>query len=193
MKILGIVASPRKEGNTEILVRTALDAAQKAGAEIDIFLVSGKDIAPCDACGGCEKTGLCIVKDAMTELYPKMLQADAIIFGTPVYFANVSAHAKIIMDRTYCLNRKGKQLKGKIGGAIVAVRRVGAGGVLSLMYSYFMAQGMTPAAGGIGFGREKGAVRQGVGGAHDSTALDEAQAVGRAVFRLTETVLKGRQ
>ncbi|MBI2907511.1 MAG: flavodoxin family protein [Chloroflexi bacterium] len=183
MKVLGIVCSPRKEGNTEILVTEALAAAREAGAVTSLFTVADKAIAFCDGCGACLKSGVCKIKDDMQPLYQEMLSADGIIFGTPVYYNNVSAQAKTVIDRTYAF-RQTRQLRGKAAAAIVAVRRLGAGQVLSLLYSYFVAQRMIIVGGGVGFGRDKGEVREGVGGAPGSTALEEARAIGAGVVRM---------
>lgn len=185
MRILGIVSSPRKGGNTEILVREALEMARQSGCETELFLVADKSIAPCDGCRTCDKNGICRIQDDMQELYQLLEQADGVIFGTPVYFANVSAQAKAIMDRTHPLLRTGK-LRGKAAAAIVAVRRLGAGQVLSILYTFFVAQRMIVAGGGVGFGREKGAVREGVGGSSSLSALEEARAVGRNIVRMVK-------
>lgn len=186
MNILGIVSSPRKGGNTEILVREALEAARGSGSETDLFLVAGTHITPCDGCDACMKTGLCVIDDDMTPLYRLLEAADGIIFGTPAYFINVSAQGKAIIDRTYCMLRSGA-LRGKSAAALVATRRIGGGQILSLLYSYFAVQGMFIAGGGIGYGRKKGEVRTGPGGAPVFTALEEAQAVGR---RMVKTIRK---
>ena len=183
MNVLGIVCSPRRGGNTEILVTHALAAAAEAGAETHMLLVADMDIAPCDACGACLSDGICQVEDDMQLVYEKLDQADGVIFGTPVYFVNVSAQAKAIIDRTYCCLWQGK-LKGKVAGAIAAVRRVGGGQVLGLMYSYFSVQRMITAGGAIGYGREKGEVNEGPGGSPVLTAIQEAQAIGRNVVRM---------
>lgn len=87
--------------------------------------MSEKQVAPCDACGACFKTGSCVIKDDMQELYSMLEQADGVIIGSPVYFGNVSAQAKAVMDRTYAIAFK-RALKDKVAGAIVAARRVGA-------------------------------------------------------------------
>jgi len=187
MKILGIVCSPRKGGNTEILVEEALQAARKAGAETELVLVADKNISPCDACGACSEDGICKTDDDMQPIYQQLESADGIIFGTPVYFINVSAQAKAVIDRTYAFLRVGK-LAGKVAAAIVAVRRVGAGQVLSLLYTWFAVQRMISAGGGIGYGRDKGEVREGTGGAPGSTALGEAGAVGRNVVRMVKRI-----
>ncbi len=191
MRILGIVCSPRKGGNTEILIKEALESASNAGAETELVLVANKIIAPCDGCGACEEDGICKIKDDMQAIYQQLELADGVILGSPVYFANMSAQAKAVIDRTYAFLR-GRKLRGKVGAAIVVARRVGAGQVLSLLYTYFMAQRMIVAGGGIGYGSKRGEVRQGVGGSYSLSALEEAKAVGRNVVRLAEQLSKGR-
>ncbi|MBW1710568.1 MAG: flavodoxin family protein [Deltaproteobacteria bacterium] len=185
MKVLGIVCSPRKGGNTEILVSEALESARLAGHETEMILVADKNITPCDGCGACVKEGVCVIDDDMQAIYRQLELADGIIFGTPVYFINVSAQAKAIIDRTYAFlfHRK---LRGKVAAALVAVRRVGAGQVLSLLYSYFNIQRMVTAGGGIGYGMAKGDVKQGPGGSPALSALEEARAVGQSVVRMME-------
>ena len=185
MKILGIVGSPRKGGNTEILVKEALEAAGKAGAETELILVRDKNIAPCDGCGACRENGICHIKDDMQTIYQQLQAADGVIFGTPVYFMNVSAQAKAVMDRTYAFLKE-RNLRGKVAAAIVAARRIGAGQVLSLLYTYFAAQRMIIAGGGIGYGREKGEVREGAGGSQGFSALEEARSVGKNVAWLVK-------
>jgi multimeric flavodoxin WrbA len=189
MKVLGIVCSPRRGGNTEILVEEALATAREVGAETEIFLVADKDIKGCDGCLTCSRTGVCRIKDDMQPLYQQMEDADAIIFGTPVYYANVSAQAKAIMDRTFLFGR-GHRLQGKVAASIVAVRRVGAGQTRSILFSYFMAHGMIPTWGGIGYGREKGDVRTGDGGGMGATALEEAQRTGASVVKMVKRLAR---
>lgn len=183
MKILGIVCSPRKRGNTEILVEEALTAAREAGAESEVFLVADKSIAPCDGCNSCRQTGVCRIKDDMQTLYQQMEKADGIIFGSPVYFNSVTAQAKAIIDRTF-LFLEDKSLKGKVAAPILAVRRVGAGHTRNQLYGYFLAQGMVPVRGAIGYGREKGDVRTGDGGGIGVTALEEARSTGTEVVEM---------
>ena len=186
MRILGIVCSPRKEGNTELMVRAALEVAQDAGAETDIFLVSEKSVSPCDACASCEKTGICWIKDDMQELYEKFGWADGIIFGTPVYFNNVTAQAKAILDRTY-VYRMDRKLSGKVAGAIIVTRRVGAGQVRNLLYSYFVRQGTIVVGAAIGYANRRGEIRQGVGGSPANLpALEEARNLATTVVRMVE-------
>ena len=189
MRIVGVVCSPRKEGNTEIMVCEALSAIKELGGETELITVADKTIKPCEGCYTCIEKGTCRIDDDMQDIYPALLRADGIILGTPVYFLNVTAQAKAVMDRIYALfvHRK---LRGKVAGAIVVARRVGAGQVMSLLYSFFLANRMRVAGGGIGYGREKGEVKQGVGGAPNTSALDEARNLGRAVVSLHQQLSK---
>lgn len=187
MKVLGIVCSPRKEGNTEILVRNALNAARENGAETELLLLADKQINPCDACDACLENGACIVEDDMQEIYQKLENADGLIFGTPVYFINVSAQAKAVIDRTYSLLWK-RKLRGKAAAAVAATRRVGGGQVLSLLYSWFTVHRMTTVGGCIGYGLNKGDVLEGAGAAPGSTALGEARSVGKAMVEMINRI-----
>jgi multimeric flavodoxin WrbA len=192
VRLLGIVCSPRKGGNTEILVKEALKPAEEAGWETELFLMSEKQVAPCNACESCFKTGSCVIDDDMQELYQMLEKADAVIIGSPVYFGNVSAQAKAVMDRTFVFLGK-RPLKDKVAGVIVATRRVGAVQVRSLMYSFCITQGMIVAGGGIGYGMNPGDVLKGVGGAINSTATGEARQVGVRVVNLAERLNKSKE
>ena len=187
MKVLGIVCSPRKGGNTEILVREALSAVNQYGYETELVLVADMNISFCDGCGACMESGICKLDDDMQAIYQKLLSADGIIFGTPVYFTNVSAQAKTIIDRTYAFLRE-RKLAGKVAGVIVAARRVGAGQVRSLLYSYFVGQRMIIASASIGYGHKMGEVKEGPGGAAGSSAVEEARAVGKNVVKMLRTL-----
>ena len=185
MKMVGIVGSPRKNGNTEILMNEVLKAAREAGFETEMFLMSQKQVAPCDACGTCFEMGDCVVQDDMQELYAMLERADGVIFGSPVYFGSVSAQMKAIMDRMFALMRR-RALKDKVAGALVVTRRVGAINARSLLYSFCIAQGMIVAGGAIGYGREVGDVLTGVGGGIDMSALEEARLLGISMVQLTK-------
>lgn len=183
MKVLGIVGSPRKHGNTEILMREILKVAQGAGCNTEIFLMSEKQVSPCDACGMCFEVGSCVVRDDMQELYGMMDRAQIIILGSPVYFGSVSAQMKAVMDRMFALLRQ-RALKDKVAGALVVTRRVGAIQARSLLYSFCIAQGMIVAGGAIGYGREIGDVLTGVGGGIDMSAMEEARLLGKNAVEL---------
>jgi len=181
LNILGVICSPRSAGNTEILVHKALDSARNEGAEVEAWSVIGKELKPCDHCGSCIKTGQCHIKDDMQYLYPKMIAADGIIMGSPVYFWSVTAQAKIVIDRTYALRRPTNRLEGKVGGAVAVAGRRGEVEALTVLNNFFLGQGMIPAGLGVdGEATEKGAVRQ------DDRAMTGATELGRRMVQLIQ-------
>jgi multimeric flavodoxin WrbA len=192
MKILGIVCSPRKDGNTEILVREALQAAGEAGSETELILIAGKKIAPCDGCNACLKEGVCKIKDDMQMISEQLEKADGVIFGTPVYFYNVTAQAKAVMDRTYPL-AFARKLKNKVAAAIVVAGNMGIGQVLGSMYTFFDQHRMIIAGSGAGYGTGKGDVnKEKAGATFGGSALEEARAIGKRMVRLAAQLEKGK-
>ena len=160
MKILGLSCSPRKQGNTDILLGEALQGGQHEGAEVELYSVSGKTIEPCDGCGACNKTGECHIKDDMQLLYNKLLEADGIIFGTPIYFYSMTAQAKAIIDRTISLNRPDRSLANKVGGVIVTGGSLGLIDALKDLYFYMVTRQMLPANFVAAYPGAKGDVRK---------------------------------
>jgi multimeric flavodoxin WrbA len=146
MKILGLSCSPRKDGNTVAMINAALKAAKKAGAEVELYSVAGKTLEPCRGCWGCQKTGKCvIVDDAVPEIFDKMLAADGIIIGTPVYFYGMTAQAKALMDRTISIRGPERSLANKVCGVVTSAGSLGMVDVLK-DWSYFIVQhAMLPA------------------------------------------------
>ena len=100
-RVLGIVGSPRRGGNTDILVDAVLEGAKAAGATVDKVILSDLDIAPCEACDSCADTGECITLDSMEELFPVMFASQVWVLGTPVYWWGASAQFKAFLDRWY--------------------------------------------------------------------------------------------
>ena len=102
MKIIGFVASPRKEGNTGWVINKILESAQEHGAETQVCYFSDLDIKPCCSCYGCKQGNRgCVISDDMRKLYGAIEQADAIVLGSPVYMGQMSAEAKIFTDRLF--------------------------------------------------------------------------------------------
>lgn len=186
MRVVGVVCSPRARGNTEILVKEALIGAKDMGSEAELITLAGKAIAPCDACRSCVKTGECHIKDDMQEVYKKFQEADGIILGSPVYFVNVSAQAKILIDRTYALLWT-RKLMGKVGGVVTVARRTGCATVLSSLYTFFTLQRMVVAGGAIGYEGEEVPYGDKEAVKRDERAMREARAVGRNVVRLMKS------
>lgn len=194
MKILGIVCSPRRGGNTEILMSEALASAKDLGSEVELLTIAGKNISPCDGCESCMTTFKCKIKDDMQDIYPKLMETDGIILGTPVYFWSVSAQAKALIDRTYTFRKK-RSLRNKVGGAIIVARRAGASDAFNVFQNFFIIHKMIPATGdfayrkeedinlwdraggAIGYASEKGQVSQ------DERGMQEARTLGRVVAR----------
>lgn len=145
MKILGLSCSPRKNGNTVNLLNRALAGAKAEGADVELYSVAGKDLKPCDACMACSKTGECVINDDMKDLYQKMLSADGIIFGTPVYFYGMTAQAKAIIDRSISLGGPGKSMANKVGGVIVTGGSLGLVDAIKDLYFYMVTRQMIPA------------------------------------------------
>lgn len=165
MKVLGINCSPRKGGNTEILLREVFKALEKENIKTELFQIGGKRVAGCIACMKCKKKkdGFCHQKnDAINECIRKMMKADAIIIGSPVYYADITADAKAFLEVAgYALRAAGSPLRRKPGAAVIAVRRAGAIHSFDSINHFFQINEMIiPGSSywNIGIGREKGEV-----------------------------------
>ena len=113
MAVVAFIGSPRKKGNTETLIRAVARGVEQAGGKIEIVRLCELDIAPCLGCGGCDKTGKCVVEDDMTGLYDKLLNAGALIIASPVYFYSVSAQTKTFIDRLQAMWARKQLLMAK--------------------------------------------------------------------------------
>ena len=102
LRILGIAASPRGDGNTDLLLREVLRGAADAGAQTEFLALRSVQMRPCIECNACQKTGRCAVQDGMTPIFDKLVTADGLVFASPVFFTAVSAYAKIMIDRCQC-------------------------------------------------------------------------------------------
>jgi multimeric flavodoxin WrbA len=103
MKVLGIMGSPRRKSNTDILLDKALEGAKAAGAEVEKVLVSKLKISPCLEIYACRKDGNCSIKDDMQLLYEKIMETDHIAFASPIFFYGITSQAKAIIDRCQAL------------------------------------------------------------------------------------------
>ncbi len=103
MTILGIMGSPRRQSNTEILLDAALAGAKEMGAEVEKVVVSEVKVSPCREIYACLKDGNCAIKDDMQWLYEKLLQADHVVFASPIFFYGLTSQAKAIVDRCQAL------------------------------------------------------------------------------------------
>jgi len=120
-RIVVLKGSPREKGNSSTLAEEAAEGARAEGATVESFSLHSMDIRPCRACDGCLKTGVCLIKDDMRTLGPKLRAADAVILASPVYWFSMSAQLKTCMDRWYALwHPKNDFLKGRKIGIILA-------------------------------------------------------------------------
>ncbi|MDD5448747.1 MAG: flavodoxin family protein [Actinomycetota bacterium] len=101
--MIGLACSPRRGGNTELMLDCALRGALEAGEETEKIIISELNLNPCKACNACFKTGRCAQKDDMQDLYPLLLSGDAVILAAPIFSMNLAAQAKILIDRLQCL------------------------------------------------------------------------------------------
>ena len=188
MKVLGIMGSPRRQSNTEILLDKVLEGAREAGAEVEKVLVSKLKISPCLEIYACFKDGNCAIKDDMQSLYKKLLEADHIIFASPIFFYGITSQAKAIIDRCQALwGRRhvlgmGKEDKRVRRGVFVSVgathgKRLFDGAVLTLKY-FFDAIGVRYFGDLLIRGIDKkGQIRE------HPTALDDAFRLGQELVR----------
>ena len=167
MKALAINGSPRPNGNTAILLRRVLDELEKEGIATEYVQIGNKRIAGCIACYKCfeKKDKRCWGSDdAVNDCILKMAEADAIIIGSPTYYADCTAATKALMERAGFVGRaSGDLFKRKIGAAVVAVRRAGAIHAFDSINHFFtITQMIVPGSSywNIGMGREKGDVEK---------------------------------
>ena len=138
-KIIAVNGSPRKDGNTAGMLRAVLDVCAAAGVDTEFYQAGGRVVRGCLACGACGKNiGRCVTDDWINELYPKMAEADAILLGSPTYFADLTPELKAVIDRTgYISRRDGMRFSRKIGAGVCAVRRAGSIHVLDSINHFF--------------------------------------------------------
>lgn len=101
MKITGFVGSPRKGGNTDVLVRQALAGAEEVGAATRLIYLNDVAFRDCQGCGFCKRARACRLNDGMEELYEAIRESDGIVLGSPVYFGMITGTAKSFIDRWY--------------------------------------------------------------------------------------------
>jgi multimeric flavodoxin WrbA len=120
-KILGVMGSPRRKGNTHILLSRILDGAKAWGADTELLFLGDLDIRECDGCHSCWKGRHCSKKDDMNAIFPKIIESDIIIFGTPVYWYGPTALMKCFIDRFVYFNCPENRAKIKGKSAVLAI------------------------------------------------------------------------
>ncbi|MCL4439713.1 MAG: flavodoxin family protein [Firmicutes bacterium] len=100
-KVLAFIGSPRKDGNTSSIVGEVVRGAKEAGAKTKVYYLNEMNIGPCQSCFYCRGVEECSIKDDMQSVYVDIKEADAIVIGSPIYFGQVTAQTKLLMDRLY--------------------------------------------------------------------------------------------
>jgi multimeric flavodoxin WrbA len=182
-RVVAFNGSPRKDGNTSILIRHILEELDNKGIETETLQLGGKKIRGCTACGKCfeNRDRRCVFDDDMVNAcIEKMSSADGIILGSPVYFLDVTPEMKALIDRAGFVSfANGHLFKNKVGNATVAVRRAGASRTADSMLHFLLASEMIvsglPA---IGIGRDVGDVL------NDEEGIARAKLLGQTMAQL---------
>lgn len=180
MKVLGINCSPRKGGNTELLIREVFKTLEANGIETEFVQLGTEKVKGCIACMKCsqEKDNRCHQdNEAINRCIKKIIEADGIIIGSPVYFADVSSQAKALIDVAgFAISGN---LKGKVGAGVIAARRAGATHAFDSINHFFLINEMIiPGSSywNIGIGRDKGEVLKDEEGMNTMRVLGENMA-----------------
>jgi len=165
MNVIAVSGSARANGNTSALLRAALEPLRAAGAECELVELAGLTVGGCRACGACRRKQdrRCHGRqDDANAIIEKMDAADAVLLGSPVYFADVSAEMKALIDRAGYVSRGNDNMFArKPGAAVIAVRRAGAIHALDTVNHFFLIGEMIVVGSSywnIGIGREPGDV-----------------------------------
>jgi multimeric flavodoxin WrbA len=165
VKVIAFNGSSRKDGNTAILIKRVLQVLEAEGIQTELIQLAGEQIRGCNACRTCytTKNNRCVLEDDNVNAYvQKMIEADGIILGSPVYFSMMTPEMKALIDRTGYVARANKHLfKRKVGAAVVAVRRAGGIPTFDAINHFFLiSQMIVPGSSywNVGFGLKKGDV-----------------------------------
>jgi len=146
MKVIAINGSARKNGNTAHLINMVFTPLKEAGITCEMIQLSNQQISGCKACDQCykKKNNKCVIQtDIVNDIIEKMIEADAIIFASPTYFANISSELKALIDRAGRVGRANEYLyKHKIGVAITSVRRAGSIDAFNAINNFFLIEQM---------------------------------------------------
>jgi multimeric flavodoxin WrbA len=162
VKAIGIVGSPRKGGNSEILTEHALQAIAEEGLETELIRLAGLDIRPCNACMVCKEEERCPIDDDLFPVYEKMKEAEAIIVASPVYYSSINALSKAFLERAGYISRTKRVFAGKVGGPLVVARRAGKNFAFAELLLWFhVMEIIMPGSTywNVAIGRDKGEVK----------------------------------
>ena len=140
MKVILVNGSPKQKGCTYTALKEVEKQLNKNNIETEIFWIGNKPISGCLGCGGCSKTGKCVIDDKVNEFLEKVKESDGFVFGSPVHFAASSGMLSSFMDRVFY--GRGKLFANKVASAVVSWRRGGATAALDEINKYFLMTNM---------------------------------------------------
>ncbi len=180
MKVVAFNASPRKDGNTSIMIRYVFKELAKEKIDTEMIQLSGEHLWGCTACYQCfiQKNRECAVKtDILNSCIKKMIEADGILLASPTYFADITSELKALIDRAGMVSRANDFIfKHKIGAAIVTARRGGAIHAFDSINHFFLSSEMIVPGSkywNMGYGRDKGEVEKDDEGLQTMTILGQ--------------------
>jgi multimeric flavodoxin WrbA len=189
MKAVAFNGSPRKGGNTEFLLKKALEPIRDAGIETELIQIGGQQVHGCMACFQCRENrdSKCAIKtDIVNDCIARMIGADAVILGSPTYFADMTSEMKALIDRAgFVAMANGRLFSRKIGAAIVVNRRGGAVHVFDSINHLFLISGMIVPGStywNFGVGGGKGDVE------NDAEALNNMKDLGETIAWLVKNL-----
>lgn len=188
MKILLINGSPRRNGNTAAALAEMVRVFEAEGFETETVQIGAEAIRGCVACGGCGRLGKCVFDDAVNAIAPKFEAADALIVGTPVYYASANATLTALLDRLFYSTRFDKTMK--VGAAVAVCRRGGASAAFDRLNKYFTISGM-PVASSQYWNSVHGAAPGEA--AEDGEGLQTMRALARNVGFLVKSIALGKE
>jgi multimeric flavodoxin WrbA len=192
MHILGISASPRSGGNTDFIIKEVLKSAKDSGASTEFLSMANKTVHPCKACEYCAEHKECTYDDDAEMIFEKMMGADGIVIGSPVYFGNIAAPLKALIDRERVLWHQEKTFDGKVGAAVAVAWKWGHFPTLASISGFLLTnKAVLTSIGGIpGLGLMVYADEVGEA-AENAESIDEAHALGKRIVALAKKLGDG--
>lgn len=191
MKVIGINGSPKASGNTRKALDLMGEVFQQAGMEFEVLHI-GKDLHPCTGCFRCAKTHACTLEDdGLNALYERLIQADGIVFASPVYFASVTSGMRCFMDRIGCIDmNNGRKFRFKVGAPLAVARRAGAVNAVDELVHYLnYAQMLIPGSlyWPLAYGNRPGEVAQ------DAEGVQTLQVLAQSMVYVIQAMDTGRK
>ncbi len=180
MKVIAINGSPRANGNTKTALDFMGEVFTQEGIQFEVMHIGSK-LAPCTGCFRCAKTHECTLPDdGLNEMYQKLIQADGVVFASPVYFASITSGMRCFMDRIGCIDmNNGRQFRFKVGAPLAVARRAGAVNAIDELVHYInYFQMIIPGSlyWPLAFGNKPGEVAQDAEGVQTAQVLAQSMA-----------------